>query len=84
MLAMDSPTILVGLTGWHDASMASSTKNYRNREQDQKLRIEIWNVTSLTGKEPKLVEETIRCRLDIVGVLSTKRKGTGTLILNKR
>ena len=59
-------------------------KLYRNREQEQKLRIEIWNVTSLTGKEPKLVEETIRCRLDIVEVLSTKRKGTGILILNKR
>ena len=59
-------------------------KLYRNREQGQKLHIGIWSVTSLTGKEPKLVEEAIRYRLDIVGVSSTKRKGSGTLILNKR
>ena len=56
----------------------------RNREREQKLHIGTWNVTSLTGKEPELVDEAIRCRLGIAGVLFTKRKGSGTLILNKR
>ena len=59
-------------------------KFYRNREREQKLHIGTWNVTSLTGKEPELVDEAIRYRLDIVGVSSTKRKGNGTLVLNKR
>ena len=49
-------------------------KFYRNREREQKLHIGTWNVTSLTGKEPELVDEAIRYRLDIVGVSSTKRK----------
>ena len=59
-------------------------KCYRNREREQKLRIGIWNATLLTGKEPELVEEAIRYRLDIVRVSFTKRKGTRTLVLNKR
>ena len=41
-------------------------------------------MTSLTGKEPELVDEPIRYRLDIVEVSSTKRKGNGTLVLNKK
>ena len=57
---------------------------YRNREREQKLHIGTWNATSLTGKEPELVDEAIRYLLDIVGVSSTKRKGNGTLVLNKR
>ena len=59
-------------------------KCYRNREREQKLHIGTWNMTSLTGKEPELVDEPIRYRLDIVGVSSTKRKGIWTLVLNKR
>ena len=59
-------------------------KFYRNREREQKLHIGTWNVISLTGKEPELVDEAIRYRLDIIGVSSTKRKGNGTLVLNKR
>ena len=39
--------------------------------------IGIWNVTSLGGKEPELVEEAIKYRLDIVGVSETKKRGTG-------
>ena len=58
-------------------------KLYRNGEQEQKLRIGIWNVTSLTGKEGELVEEALRYLLDIVRASSTKRKGNGTLVLNK-
>ena len=59
-------------------------KFYRNRERKQKLHIGTWNVTSLTGKEPELVDEAIRYRLYIGGVSSTKRKGNVTLVLNKR
>ena len=79
------PTILVGLRGWRDPSMASFTgKFYRNREQEQKLHVGTWSVTLLTGKKLELVDEAIRYWLDIVGVSSTKRKGNGTLVLNKR
>ena len=59
-------------------------KCYRSREREQKLHIGTRNMTSLTGKEPELVDEAVRYRLDLVGVSSTKRKGTETLILNKR
>ena len=59
-------------------------KCYRNQKQEQKLHIGTWNMTSLTGQELELVDEAIRCRLDIVGVSFTKRKGNGTLVLNKR
>ena len=44
----------------------------RNREREQKLHIGTWNVTSLIGKEPKLVHEAISYWLDIVRVSSTK------------
>ena len=40
-------------------------KLYRNREQERKLHIGTWNVISLTGKEPELVDKAIRYRLDI-------------------
>ena len=59
-------------------------KFYRNREREQNQHIGTWNVISLTGKEPELVNEAIRYPLDIVGVSSTKRKRNGTLVLNKR
>ena len=82
---MDSPTILVGLRGWREASMVISTENSIEIENENRNYIfGTWNVTSLTGKEPELVDEAIRYRLDIVGVSSTKRKGNGTLVLNKR
>ena len=41
-------------------------KFYRNREREQELHVGTWNVTSLIGKEPELVDEAIRYRLDIV------------------
>ncbi|TWW69396.1 hypothetical protein D4764_18G0002020 [Takifugu flavidus] len=37
-----------------------------------------WNVTSLVGKEPELVREVEKFRLDIVGLTSTHGKGSGT------
>ena len=39
---------------------------------------------SLTGKEQELVWEAQQYRLDIVGILSTKHRGSGTVELNGR
>ena len=36
-----------------------------------------WNILTLTGKELELVEEAKRYHLDIIGVSSTKRRGSG-------
>ena len=41
-----------------------------------------WNILTLTTKEPELVEEAKRYHLDIVGVSSTKRRGSGTVDLD--
>ena len=43
-----------------------------------------WNVLSLTGKEQELVCEVQQYCLDIVGISSTKRQGSGTVKLNSR
>ncbi|TWW80180.1 hypothetical protein D4764_10G0012100 [Takifugu flavidus] len=42
-----------------------------------------WNVTSLVGKEPELVREVEKFRLDIVGLTSTRSKGSGTSLLER-
>ncbi|KAI3360599.1 hypothetical protein L3Q82_002467 [Scortum barcoo] len=42
------------------------------------LAIGTWNVTSLGGKEPELVREVERYRLEIVGLTSTHSLGSGT------
>ncbi|TWW65115.1 R2 Retrovirus-related Pol polyprotein from type I retrotransposable element [Takifugu flavidus] len=42
-----------------------------------------WNVTSLVGKEPELVREVEKFRLDIVGLTSTHGKGSGTSLLER-
>ena len=41
-----------------------------------------WNILTLTGKELGLVEEAKRYYLDIIGVSSTKRHGSGTVHLD--
>ncbi|KAI3359103.1 hypothetical protein L3Q82_002639 [Scortum barcoo] len=41
------------------------------------LAIGTWNVTSLGGKEPELVQEVERYRLEIVGLTSTHSLGSG-------
>ncbi|TWW59340.1 hypothetical protein D4764_06G0008700 [Takifugu flavidus] len=41
------------------------------------------NVTSLVGKEPELVCEVEKFRLDIVGLTSTHGKGSGTSLLER-
>ncbi|KAK3514352.1 hypothetical protein QTP70_015881 [Hemibagrus guttatus] len=42
-----------------------------------------WNVTSLGGKEPELVREVERYRLEIVGLDSTHSLGSGTQLLER-
>ncbi|KAI3354016.1 hypothetical protein L3Q82_018574 [Scortum barcoo] len=48
------------------------------------LAIGTWNVTSLGGKEPELVREVERYRLEIVGLTSTHSLGSGTLLSSLR
>ena len=40
----------------------------------QKLALGTWNITSLVGKEPELVREVEKFRLDIVGLTLTHSK----------
>ncbi|KAK3560227.1 hypothetical protein QTP86_002185 [Hemibagrus guttatus] len=47
------------------------------------LAIETWNVTSLGGKEPELVREVERYRLEIVGFASMHSLGSGTQLLER-
>ena len=42
-----------------------------------------WNITSLGGKEPELVREAERYRLEIVGLTSTHSLGSGTQLLER-
>ena len=46
------------------------------------LAIGNWKVSSLTRKEQELVCEAQQYRLDVVGISSTKRRGSGTFELN--
>ena len=41
-----------------------------------------WNILTLTGKELELFEEAKRYHLDIIGVSSTKRRGSGSVDLD--
>ena len=41
-----------------------------------------WNILTVTGKELELVEKAKRYYLDIIGVSSTKRRGSGTVDLD--
>ncbi|KAI3353846.1 hypothetical protein L3Q82_005060 [Scortum barcoo] len=47
------------------------------------LAIGTWNVTSAGGKEPELVREVERYRLEIVGLTSTHSLGSGTQLLER-
>ena len=49
----------------------------------QRLTFGTWNVTKLAGKEPELVREVERYRLDLVGLTSTHSKDSGTKLLDK-
>ena len=56
---------------------------WRSDPRLQKLALWTWNVTSLVGKEPELVREVEKSRLDIVGLTSTHSKGSGTSLLER-
>ncbi|KAK7938962.1 hypothetical protein WMY93_002288 [Mugilogobius chulae] len=55
----------------------------RPRPCTRSLALGTWNVTSLAGKEPELVREVERFRLDIVGLTSTHSLGSGTITLER-
>ncbi|KAI2665653.1 Craniofacial development protein 2 [Labeo rohita] len=55
----------------------------RPNPRTQNLAIGTWNVTSLGGKEPELVREVERYRLEIVGLASTHISGSGTQLLER-
>ena len=48
----------------------------------QLLWLSNWNILTLTGKELELIDEAKRYHLDIIGVASTKRRGSGTVDLD--
>uniref|UniRef100_A0A3P9PV83 Reverse transcriptase domain-containing protein n=1 Tax=Poecilia reticulata TaxID=8081 RepID=A0A3P9PV83_POERE len=56
---------------------------WRSDPRLQKLALGTWNVTSLVGKEPELVCEAERFRLEIVGLTSTHGSGSGTSLLER-
>ena len=56
---------------------------WRSDPRLQKLALGTWNVTSLVGKEPELVREVEKFRLDIVGLTSTHSVGSGTSLLER-
>ncbi|CAG5929455.1 unnamed protein product [Menidia menidia] len=60
-----------------------SRGSWRTDPRLQKLALGTWNVTSLAGKEPELVCEAERFRLDIVGLASTHSSGSGTSLLER-
>ena len=43
----------------------------------RKMEFGTWNISSLNGKEIELVREAEKYHLDILGLSSTKRKGSG-------
>ncbi|TWW73510.1 hypothetical protein D4764_15G0009040 [Takifugu flavidus] len=56
---------------------------WRSDPRLHKLTLGTWNVTSLVGKEPELVREVEKFRLDIVGQTSTHGKDFGTSLLER-
>ncbi|TWW53161.1 Nucleotide-binding oligomerization domain-containing protein 2 [Takifugu flavidus] len=56
---------------------------WRSDPRLHKLALGTWNVTSLVGKEPELVREVEKFRIDIVGLTSTHSKGSGTSLLER-
>ena len=61
---------------------AAHRKRTRVGPNCRDLAIGNWNVSSLTGKEQELVCKAQQYRLDVVGISSTKRRGSGTVELN--
>ena len=53
-----------------------------SRVNHHQLLLGNWNILTITGKGLELVEEAKRYHLDIIGVSSTKRRGSGTVELD--
>ena len=53
-----------------------------SRVNHHQLLLGNWNILTLTRKELEMVEEAKRYHLDIIGVSSTKRRGSGTVDLD--
>ena len=53
-----------------------------SRVNHHQLLLGKWNILTLSGKELELVGEAKRYHLDIIGVSSTKRRGSGTVDLD--
>ena len=53
-----------------------------SRVNHHQLLLGNWNILTLIGKELELVEEAKRYHLDIIGVSSTKRRGSGAVDLD--
>ncbi|KAI3363450.1 hypothetical protein L3Q82_012065 [Scortum barcoo] len=73
----------------HEGPVQCGLGSSRGREPrrpnpwNKTLAIGTWNVTSLGGKEPELVREVERYRLEIVGLTSTHSLGSGTQLLER-
>ena len=52
------------------------------RTNHHQLLLSNWNILTLTRKELEMVEEAKRYHLDIIGVSSTKRRGSETVDLD--
>ena len=63
-------------------SIRTRDKVAHSRVNHHQLLLGNWNILTLTGKELELVEEAKRYHLDIIGVSSTKRRGSGTVDLD--
>ena len=53
-----------------------------SRVNHQQLLLGNWNILTITGKELVLVDEAKQYHFDIIGVSSTKRRGSGTVDLD--
>ena len=80
-----SPTRGRGQGGRVQCELGSSRRRrpWRSDRRLLKLALGTWNVTSLLGKEPELVCEAERFRLDIVELTSTHGLGSGTSPLER-
>ncbi|KAK3510172.1 hypothetical protein QTP70_026760 [Hemibagrus guttatus] len=73
-----------GYTGLQCENRSSHGRGPRRpKPWTKNLAFGTWNVTSLGEKEPKLVREVERYRLEIVGLASTHSLGSGTQLLER-
>ena len=63
-------------------SIRTRDQGTHSRVNHHQLLLGNWNILTLTGKELELVEKAKRYHLDIIGVSSTKRRGSGSVDLD--